>query len=148
MKRLNDAQKISRLLLNAIEQFNKYDKKARTFGTGQELFIAEIHLIDFIGNNPDCWISDIAKSMQVTKGAVSQVVKKLEKKGYVAKTDDAENKAKVIVQLTERGRIAFEGHQQFHNNIDKKIFSIIDSYSEKDCRAICTFLQTVQEDWK
>ena len=85
MKRLNDAQKISRLLLNAIEQFNKYDKKARTFGTGQELFIAEIHLIDFIGNNPDCWISDIAKSMQVTGGAVSQVVKKLKKRDTLPK---------------------------------------------------------------
>ncbi|MFT3985585.1 MAG: MarR family transcriptional regulator [Lachnospiraceae bacterium] len=109
---------------------------------------AEIHLIDFIGNNSGCCVSDIAKSMQVTKGAVSQIVKKLEKKGYVVKTDDAGNKAKVIVRLTEKGRIAFNGHRQFHDHIDQRIFSIIDTYSEKDCQAICAFLQSVQEDWK
>ena len=148
MEKLYDEQAISRNLLDTIEQFNKYDKKARFFGTDHELFIAEIHLIDFIGNNKNCCISEIAKSIQVTKGAVSQMVKKLEKKGYLRKIEDSDNKTKVIVQLTEKGQTAFDEHRRYHKNFNKKILEGIKNFDAHQRKAICEFLQEIQKNWK
>lgn len=148
MDKLYDAQKISRCLLDAVEQFNRYDKKARTFGTDHVLFVAEIHLINLIGSREDCCISDIAKAMRVTKGAASQMVKKLEKKGYLVKAGDLSNKARVIVHLTRKGCVAFEGHRRYHRDLDDKISSVVEKYDDRQREMICRFLQEVQEKWE
>lgn len=148
MKKTCDAQTISRHLLDAVEQFNRYDKKARAFGTDNELFVAEIHLIDFIGSNENCCISYIAKSTNVTKGAVSQMVKKLERKGYLIKLDDSGNRSRVIVQLTEKGRKAFEEHRRYHKELDEKVFSVVKKYDEQQRSMLCEFLQEIRKAWK
>ena len=134
--------------MDAVEQFNKYDKRARTFGTDHELFVAEIHLIDFIGSNENCCISDIAKSIRVTKGAVSQMVKKLEKKEYLIKLDDSDNRARVIVQLTQKGAKAFEEHRRYHQELDEKVSAVVKKYNEQQRSMICKFLQEIQKSWR
>ncbi len=144
MEKIHNAHEITRQLLDVVEQFNKYDKQSRTFGTDHELFVAEIHLIAFIGNSENCCISDIAKSMQVTKGAVSQMVKKLEKKGYLIKLVDSENKTRVLVHLTQKGRNAFEGHLRYHEELDVKIFNVLQTYNSQQRSTIYKFLSEVQ----
>lgn len=134
--------------MDAVGRFNRFDKKARTFGTDQELFVAEIHLIDFVGSNGDCCISDIAKSIRVTKGAVSQMVKKLEKKGYLVKREDSQNKAKVVVRLTPKGGKAFAEHRQYHRELDEKVAAVVEKYDQQQKKVICQFLQEIQETWK
>lgn len=148
MEKQYDAQKISRCLLDTVEQFNKYDRRSRTFGTDHELFIAEIHLIDFIGSNESYCISDIAKSIRVTKGAVSQMVKKLEEKGYLMKAADSGNKARVIVRLTQKGQKAFEEHRRYHKELDGKVFDVVQNYDGQKRAVICEFLEEIQKKWE
>lgn len=148
MGKNHSAQVISRSFLDAVEQFNRYDKKARTFGTDHELFLAEIHLIDFIGRSEDCCISDIAKSLHVTKGAVSQMVKKLERKGYLAKAGDPENRVRVIVQLTQKGGRAFREHCRYHRELDEKISAVLKDYDEGQQLTIERFLRQIQKAWR
>ena len=45
------------------------------FGTGVPLYRAEIHTIQSIGQNPGINMTEMARLMNVTKGAVSQTVR-------------------------------------------------------------------------
>lgn len=148
MDKNNVIKELPRQFLDTIEQFNVSDKKARKFGTDNILYISEIHLIEYIGNSKTLHISEIARGLGITKGAVSQMVKKLERKGYVKKIIDLENKSRILVHLTKKGEVAYLEHQKYHENIDNLIISAIEEYSIEEVVVICEFLKKMEENLK
>ena len=48
-----------------------------SFGTGVLMYRREIHTIQSIGKNPGINVTNLAEQMGFTKGAVSQIIKKL-----------------------------------------------------------------------
>ena len=123
-----------------LPHINKYDKRARTFGTDHELFLSEIHLIEWIGKRNGGYITEIAREMNITKGAVSKTVKKLQRKGYVSKGTDSCNKTKVLLQLTEKGKIAFNEHRDYHIHLDQFVEDSLKNCSDKELAMIYHFL--------
>ena len=85
-----------------------------SFGTGVLMSRGEIHTIQAIGRNSGINVTTLAEHMGVTKGAVSQSIKKLSEKGLVRKTHPPGNAKKVILELTELGCIGFHNHEKFH----------------------------------
>ena len=94
------------------------ERQPRGFGTGQRLSSTEIHLIEVIGENEGLGVTDLARTLDVTKGAISQNLKRLESKGLVVKRTDPDNRARVLVGLTEKGRTAFYAHRYWHARFD------------------------------
>jgi DNA-binding MarR family transcriptional regulator len=84
------------------------------FGTGVAMYRREIHTIQGIGKNPGINITALAETMGVTKGAVSQTIAKLTKKGLVRKTYAPGNAKEVVPELTDLGWIGFHNHEKFH----------------------------------
>jgi DNA-binding MarR family transcriptional regulator len=78
------------------------------------MYRREIHTIQAIGKNPDMNITTLAEYMGVTKGAVSQTIKKLGNKGLVRKTHAPGNAKEVVLELTDLGWIGFRNHEKFH----------------------------------
>jgi DNA-binding MarR family transcriptional regulator len=72
--------KISYPLLAVVFKFMEIYKRTRYYGTDVPLFYAEIHLIKAIKENEGIHITGLAQYLGVTKGAVSQMLMKLEKK--------------------------------------------------------------------
>ena len=101
-----------------VKLWQKVDKLPRKFGTEEELFSSEIHLIEVIGDHTDLSVTDIAGLLGVTKGAISQTLKKLENKGLVAKAIDPENNSRLLAQLTSKGKAAYYAHQHWHETMD------------------------------
>ena len=62
----------------------------RDFGNGKEYSPAEVHMITRIAENPGITVTELARRGNRTKGAISQVVKRLEEKGLVEKRKAAE----------------------------------------------------------
>lgn len=85
-----------------------------SFGTGVSMYRREIHTIQAIGKNPGINITALAEYMGITKGAVSQTIAKLNKKGLVRKTYAPGNAKEVILELTDLGLIGFSNHEKFH----------------------------------
>ncbi|MBE6906333.1 MarR family winged helix-turn-helix transcriptional regulator [Marasmitruncus massiliensis] len=148
MEQKNGVKKLSRQLLDTIQQFNCYDRLTRSFGTDHVLFLSEIHLIDYIGSHRDCYISEIARELQVTKGAISQMVKKLERKGYLIKAVDTGNKTRMVVRLSAKGQIAFDGHCRYHNRLDRDLANALQDFTDEETAAVCQFLKRMEEQWK
>ena len=86
-------------------------KKGRNYGTGEILYIAEVHHLAEIGKHPGTTASEIIKRLGITKGATSQTLKKLESRGYITKYPKPENMKQFNLHLTKKGQIAFKNHE-------------------------------------
>jgi DNA-binding MarR family transcriptional regulator len=90
---------------------------AYDFGTGVPLYKTEIHTIRAIGENPRINVTRLAEHMGVTKGAVSQTVNKLARKGLVRKRHAHDNAREILLELTDLGWTGFHNHEQFHMDV-------------------------------
>ena len=70
-------------LLRVVTKLSDIDGKTRNYGTDQPLFNAEIHMIKSIKENEGIHVTGLADMLGVTKGAVSQIIQKLERKGMI-----------------------------------------------------------------
>jgi DNA-binding MarR family transcriptional regulator len=67
--------------MNIIGKSKAINKKVMYFGTDSVLHQSKIHMITYIAETKEPYIIGLAKQMGVAKGAVSQIVNELEKKG-------------------------------------------------------------------
>ena len=118
-------------------------------GHGVLLYTSEIHLIDMAGRFPDESMSKIALRLGITKGAVSQTIKKLEKKGYLERINAEEDYRSVRIKLTIRGMQAFEWHKAYHKKVNGRItkeISRIDKKEQKNLQKILLCLEMIFDD--
>lgn len=83
MDKLSLDEKVDSLIENGIRILNKayaLEKKPVDMGCGVLLYPSEFHLIEAAGKNPEENLTSIASRLGVTKGAISQTVKKNLKK--------------------------------------------------------------------
>jgi DNA-binding MarR family transcriptional regulator len=122
MEEQKDYYEIMKILIRVINKFHALDKIPRDFGTGEKLYMPEIHTIGAIGKTPGMNITEVAEKMGVTKGTISPVVTKLAKRKYVLKFKGGDNKRDILLQLTPKGQIAYHGHEMFHLKMHAKLF--------------------------
>ena len=103
-------QKLEKLIM-AVESMHT---PSLSFGTGVLMHTKEIHTIQAIGRHSGINVTRLAKQTEVTKGAVSQIINKLVRKGLVRKTRTPCNEKEVILELTNLGWIGFHNHEKFH----------------------------------
>ncbi len=138
-------KKISGTLLRVIYSVMELEYTMRYYGTDKILHYGEIHMIKEIKNNPGIHISAIAEMNGITRGAVSQMVKKLEKKGMVKKITDESNKSRILLQLTEKGEIAHGEHERFHRVFNEMLSKSLENFNEEEEKGINDFLDRVLE---
>lgn len=112
-------------LSEAAVRLSMLEKVPRDFGTGGLLYPAEIHTIAFVGDRPGAGPTDVARSLGVTRGAVSQMIGKLERKGLLERRDAEENAVAVRLFLTPEGRKAHEAHAAMHARIAERLAGYI-----------------------
>ena len=98
--------------------FEEVNKRPRDFGTGDQLFPAEISVIKAIGETCSDNITKLSSKLGVSKSAVSQIVKKLEKKKYIRRYKGHGNNKEVLLELLDKGKIALRGDRSYHKAMD------------------------------
>jgi len=129
-------------IMNLTQQLNKTPKK---FGTDELLSHSEIHLIEIIGDNEGLSVTDIGKNLGITKGAVSQSLKRLEAKGLSFKKTDPENLSRSIVMLTSKGFTAFWAHKHWHETMDGGFLNYMEELKSGEINIIIRFLEKVED---
>jgi DNA-binding MarR family transcriptional regulator len=96
----------------------------RSYDTEVQIHSTEIHTVQAVGENEDASLTQLAKRMGVTKGALSQTVAKLTRKGLVVKTPAQLSAREIRLELTEKGWAAHRSHEAF----DRRILSAIQEH--------------------
>ena len=115
-----------------VNQYNKLYDKPFDFGTDEKLYPAEIHMIQAIGDKCENTVTELGRSFGVTKGAVSQVVGKLERKGYVTRERNPAYSKEIFLSLTEKGWKAYRGHEYMHGRIDDDFWGLVGGFTEEE----------------
>ena len=109
---------------------------------------SEIHILCHIKDHPDSHISEIARNLGVTRGAVSQIVAKLKRKGLIEKAEAKDGRC-IIFKLTQKGETAYLGHQKIHFLFIEHIEKIMEYYPNDQISVVLDFfnkLETSVED--
>ncbi len=121
------------------------DKAPRPFGTDEPLSHSEIHLIEIIGDNRDLSVTDIGRHLGITKGAVSQNLKRLENKGLSTKETDPKNLSRSLVTLTSKGYTAYYAHKHWHETMDGGFAKYLEDMDETEIQVIARFMEKVED---
>lgn len=145
-------KKISVSPFSLIAKFSKVsklwqqlDSKPRSFGTETDLSGSEIHLIEVVGQNEGLSVTDLAKRLGITKGAVSQTLKKLEVKDLVVKEVDPTNTSRITVSLSTKGKVAYYSHLQWHEAVDGGFRDYFVHLPEDKIRFLEEFLSILEQ---
>ncbi|ULQ60299.1 MarR family transcriptional regulator [Brucepastera parasyntrophica] len=126
MKTEQDSRKnLSSYLLEVSRKLSAMEKRSRYYGTDTKLYESEINLIKVVGENPGMHLSAIADQMNITRGAVSQVIGRLRQKGMVIKKPDSKYKSRIQIGLTARGEKAYRNHEQMRAEFDRTISKLM-----------------------
>lgn len=121
----------------AFHKYAAYESQPRDFGVGFPLTQNEIHAVVVVCENEGISLGELARRRGVTKGAMSQLVSRLVKKGLLVKETAEHSASYVALQPTELGRKAYDNHFRAHktmgSTIDQKLLS---DMSEEEMRRI------------
>ena len=111
----------------AFHKYAAYESQPRDFGIGFPLTQNEIHAIVVVCENEGISLGELARMRGVSKGAMSQLVSRLVKKGLLVKETAEHSASYVSLTPTKLGRKAHDNHSRAHKTmgktIDQELFS-------------------------
>jgi len=130
--------------LRLVNKFNKLEKQPLDFGAGDLLYPSEIHTIDEIGKKKGQTVTELCKRFGVTKGAVSQIVGKLSRKGYIDKVKNENYGKEILLSLTPKGIKVFNEHVKMHNSVDEDFARNLKDMNHKQIAQFRENLKTIE----
>ncbi len=119
-------QVINELLVDIFNDILKLEHKTIEGLAGNALTMSEMHILEAIGNNPNAQMSDIARKLRITLPTLTVSVQRLEDKGFITRQRHGSDRRKVTAELTETGRMAYDHHAQYHEQMMEALFSKLD----------------------
>lgn len=80
-------------------------------------------------SDTNIYMFDLQDELRISRGAISQIASNLEKKGYLVRETDKNNRRKQIVTLTSEGR---EAMQQAEAEFDEVLTAFLTQLGERD----------------
>lgn len=111
------------------------------FGSEDMTFYrGEIHLIKMIGDFPGIHSAELARKFGITRPVVHKTLQKLIERGLIKKECAVENKKLHCLYLTDKGKLAYRYHDEYHNKCDKELFACLSDMNSIQLESIQDFL--------
>ena len=109
-----------------IMYFKRLERNPHEFGAAGRLTPSEVHIIDAIGCGDGILMSELASRLGVTKGAVTQIISRMEVKEFVRRVAHPIDSRSTIVSLTKTGLIAHQAHDELVQELYRKLSMQLD----------------------
>ncbi|MBU5483739.1 MarR family transcriptional regulator [Clostridium sp. MSJ-11] len=80
-------------------------------------------LLELVHKHGSLNISEIAEAMEITSSAVSQIVSKLEKEGYIKREINPSNRREIFVEIDTKGVEYFKRYEEVERSIINRFYS-------------------------
>ena len=117
-------------------KYSQYDE--------ENLFMREVHFLVALGNDEQTTMSEMAERLNVTRGAVTQMATRLEKKGYVIRTKDQKDKRQTTVLLTKKGKALCAEHINYDQQEYCLVSELLSEFSDEDLVKIIRYEQLIR----
>lgn len=122
---MGDRDKVSSRLLNLMMRLAEAQERMHRYGSETTLFSAEIHMIKCVKENASLHMTALAERLGVTRGAVSQMARRLEEKGMLLKGRDNSNRLRRVLRLTSKGEKAYAFHEALHADFERLVEELL-----------------------
>ncbi|WP_193746542.1 MarR family transcriptional regulator [Ruegeria sp. ANG-R] len=116
------------------------EKKSRVLVGDVTFFPSEVNLILFIHMNPDENVTQMATQLGITKGAVSQTLARLEKKGVLRRSKIPGTKNESLVELLPFGLDVANRCLLVRRELDAKFGTYLTNVSSEEKKTISRFM--------
>ena len=127
-------------ILDSIALVVSFDKKRIITHEGEKLHPSEIQLLMFLYHEQNTNVTAIANEMGLTKGAISQTLSRLQKKGIISKELFPEKKNELHAQFTNSGEQLMIQLNKSKKSLEGKYRRYIQALSNKEKEVISNFL--------
>ncbi|MDF0480016.1 MarR family transcriptional regulator [Vagococcus sp. PNs007] len=109
-------------------------------GQFSDISVKEMHTIEAIGLHDTKTSSEVAEKLSITVGTLTVAINNLVKKDYVERVRTDEDRRVVRLKLTNKGRLFYRAHAQFHKNM---VEAALSDMSEEEQDAISKGLKNL-----
>ncbi|MCU4896543.1 MarR family transcriptional regulator [Bacillus cereus] len=102
---------------------------------------SEVHCIEYIENNVDSNVTQLAEAFYVTRGAISRMTKKLIQKGLIESYQKSENKKEIYFRLTEEGKEIYKIHEDLHKEFQERDKAVFEQVTEEEFDSIVSYVE-------
>ena len=114
---------ISDLLVNLFNEIMDIEEKAIITKEFQDITNNDMHIIEAIGLSGENTMSAVAKKLNITAGSLTTSVNALVNKKYVKRQRSKEDRRVVFLDLTEKGKRAYEHHREYHRQMTEAVLA-------------------------
>ena len=127
----NELQALIDLFLKILHLYSVINRKPKDYGTGDLLYFTELHTITVVARNHEINMTELAEIMGVTRGAISQTIRRLVAKNLILKSNIT-NRKEVNLKLSEKGLIVYKAQESFQKEIFTFAGSLYESARPED----------------
>jgi DNA-binding MarR family transcriptional regulator len=84
----------------------------------------------------------IAELSGLTSGAVTHILNRLEKRGFIERLRDEHDRRKVFVRVCEESLVPLKPR---YEAIGHRFMSLVEQYGERELRVICEYMEKITE---
>jgi len=130
---------INGLMIDVFNDILKIEEITLRNGPFSDVSVTEVHTVEAIGLHEKRMAGEVAKLLNITAGTLSVAVNNLEKKGYVERFRDGDDRRAVKLGLTKKGRLLYRVHERFHVQMVRASMTGLSAAEEKVLiRAFCS----------
>ena len=106
---------------------------ATDYGTGEKFNPVEVHTLSHIAEHPGISVTEIARDWAKTKGAVSQMIRKLESRGMIYKKKMVGNDKVMCLYVTKKGSELDKMHRMYDIRNYERFLKLMNERRIDDC---------------
>lgn len=117
---------INDILVNLFNEILKLEEEAIITDEFKDITNNDMHIIEAVGLSGENTMSVVAKKLGITAGSLTTSVNSLVNKKYVARKRSEEDRRVVFLQLTAKGKRAYEHHREYHRQMTDAVINKLD----------------------
>ncbi len=141
----NELQTLIDLFLKILHLYSVIGRKPKDYGTGDLLYFTEIHTITMVGKNNEINMTRLAEIMGVTRGAISQTIRKLVHKNLIVKSNST-NRKEFNLKLSDKGNIVYKGQESFQRELFEFAATLYEKATPEDRKLVKQLFQAIIEN--
>nr|WP_208459691.1 MarR family transcriptional regulator [Clostridium botulinum] len=110
-------------------------------GEYEKYGVSEIHCIDFIGKIENPNVTKISENMNMTRGAISKICKKLLNNKLIDKYKKPENDKEIYFKLTKSGEELYKRHEIKHKKWEERNNNFFKNVDREEQEIVASFLK-------
>lgn len=133
---------INNMLVDLFNHIMDIEQKSLITEEFSDITNNDMHIIEAIGIKEPRNMSSVARTLSVTVGTLTIAINNLVKKGYVVRNRSTKDRRVVFIQLSERGRKAYDHHKTFHREM---VAAVMDQLSEEELHVLVLTLKKLEQ---